>query len=187
MSIVPVLPSSYALGAVSNAGWIRGKPTLGGPQSPNYPLGLRYNPSDIFADSPPIGEEIYLVTGYAIAYSTALDTVTAAGSYAIQSQLSLMIAGDTVTSALDEQTMVVAAGGDTVAVSGLFAADLVNPIPVTRGDRLAIELGVNPGAALAAGGQIDIGYQIAWDIAGGIFIGVDYPSTISYTLLRPAS
>lgn len=181
MSTLPVLPCSIGFAPIT-PGWFRGIPALGGPQAPNYPSGVRYTPRNMFADSPPIGDELYVVTGFTIPYSVAIDNAAATATYSVQAQITLMIDGDAVASAYDSQQLATTAAADATT-SGIFDADLVNPIIVAPGQTLAMQLGANWGGATSnTGGQIDAGYQTVYNPAGATFVAQAFPSALRYQI-----
>ena len=146
--------------------------------------GVKSNGHNVFADSPPIDGEVYLITSFQIGYAALAGSFAPMTAETINTELALVVGSDVVWRGVDTE---IGADIDTgtngpALVNGAFSADLNNPIAVTSADRLSLRLGLsNAGAGVS--GTAMLGVQIAATGAGA-WSATPYPSSLTYQLVN---
>lgn len=191
MTAIAIQPAAFQTTG-SAPGWNTG--TLGPAALASLPggaiptvTGLKQTAQDLFADAPPIGKAIYLVTGFVIPYSAQLQDSVSETSFTSRVKLRLFRNGANVYSAEDDQNChnIAASGNPTWASAGVFYSNLVNPIAIRATERLSLQLSYfNPW--ILEGCTVAIGAQIA--PSGGTYAAATQaqPATIDmYETVQP--
>lgn len=143
--------------------------------------GVRSSCQDIFGDSPPIGDELYLITALSIGYGALLHNTTSAPAPAgIQVELAIMIGTDVRVRIPDTQPSIETGEVTTYISTGVFSADLINPILVSSSETVKIRIGQN---GIGSGGSMLLAGQYTGNET--FTKAIPYPSVISYQELTP--
>jgi hypothetical protein len=191
VSEVIIQPCGYTTPALF-FGWQKGVPAT--PGAPTIPpiAGIKSNARNVFGDSPPIGREIYFVTSLQIAYYSLInpDADSFPDSMPVQTELTIYRGTDLIWTGIDSQVAQPLPEADAPfgLASGVFSADLVNPVAYAAGDTMSLQVGISagPSVGLNENTVIGLGAQATAQPDVGI-VYQSFPSSITYNLLKRQS